>query len=75
MLQAGLEKSPFQLFPISANRLEVNENVNGTRFKHWVVVKWRNEQSYSFRQSPKWAKVDRAHCVVVERILLMTLSV
>ena len=53
-----VEKPPFQ---ISANRLELDENVNRTHFKtHWLVVKWCNEQSYIFWQSPKWVNADWA---------------
>ena len=38
----GAEKSPIQ---ISANRLEVDQNVDRTYFRiHWLVVKWCNEQ-------------------------------
>ena len=54
----GVEKS---LFHISANRLKVVKNANLTHFSiHWLVVKWCHEQSYSFQQSPKRVKADRA---------------
>ena len=67
-------------FPISANRLEVAENVNRAHFRiSWLVVKWCNEQSYLFRQSHKWAKADRAQYVWSScgpiTIVLMTLLV
>ena len=58
----GVEKSPFQ---ISANQLEIFENVNWTHYFriHGLVVKWCNEQSCSFHQSPKWVQTDRAQHV------------
>ena len=59
--QTGVEKSPFQ---ISANGIEVNENVNRAHLRiPWLVVKWCNEQLYSFRQRPKWVNTDRAQYV------------
>ena len=37
---------------------------NRTRFRmHWLVVKWCNEQSYSYRRSHKLMKADRAQFV------------
>ena len=51
-----VEKSSFQ---ISANQLVVHEKVNRAHFRiHRLVVKWYSEQSYNFRQSPKWVKAD-----------------
>ena len=72
----GVENSPFH---ISANRSEVDESVNRTNFSiHWLVVKWCNEQSYSFRRSPKWVKADQAQYVYSSSspitIVVMTLS-
>ena len=64
-----VEKSPFQ---ISANQLEVVENVNQTYLRIRCVDWLRSdEQSYSFRLSPKWVNII---CVVVDiTIMVMTL--
>ena len=35
-----------------------------TSAAHMPIVMWCNEQSFSFRQSPKWVKVDRTRVVV-----------
>ena len=57
----GIEHPPFR---ISAYRLEIDENVKRAYFRiHLLVVKWCNEQSYRFRQSPKWVNADRAQFV------------
>ena len=56
-LNGGVKKSPFQIW---TNQLEVDKNVNRTHFRiRRLVVKWRNEQLYSFRQSPKLVKANR----------------
>ena len=67
---------PFKFWPTS---LEVVENVSRTHFRlHWLVVKWCSEQSYSFRQSSKWVKADRAQYVWSSSgpitLVVMTLS-
>ena len=47
----GVEKSPFE---IAAKWLEIDENVNAARLiRHFLALKRRHEQSYSFRQSHK----------------------
>ena len=73
--QAVVSKIPVH---ISANRLEIDENVSWAHFRiHWLVVKWCNEQLYSFRQSPKRVNADRAYFVRSPRrpitIVVMTL--
>ena len=69
LLNRAVEKSSFEM---SANQLEVVENVNRRHFRiHRLVVKWRNEQSKSFRQSPNLVK---AQCVGSSiNIVVMTL--
>ena len=42
----------------------VDETVNRAHFRiYLLVVKWCNEQLYSFRQIPKWVNADRAQYV------------
>ena len=51
-------------FQIAAKWLEINENANWANFRtHWLAVKWCREQSYSFRQIPKWVNANRAQYV------------
>ena len=58
----GVEKYPFQ---ISDKRLEVDVNINSDHFtKHWLVVKWYNEQSYSSRWNPKWCRSSTINALV-----------
>ena len=76
----GGRKVPLSNFrqTVKGGRLDVDESVNGTHFRiQRSVVKWCNELSYIFRQSPKWVKADRAQYVwtssVPITIVVMTL--
>ena len=47
------------LFPISANQLKVDQNVNRAHLKtHWLAVKWRNEPN----APTKWTQIEHCMC-------------
>ena len=57
----GVAKSPFQ---IATTRLEIDKHINRKHLiTHLLNVRWCHDQSYNFRQSPKWVKADRAQYV------------
>ena len=67
----GVEK---YLFQIAAKRLELDQNVIRARLmRHFRHLNLCLEQSYSFRQSPKWVNADRTMITVVVMTLLFFL--